>query len=452
MTNDPQELQPNHVQDLLELQDFKSLRLLFKELELADISDTFAQLDTRSCIALFRLVPRARRAELYSHLPLELQTDLIAELPTVIISSLLNEMDPDDRTRLFETFDEQTRNEVVAYLNPQEQAITKRLLSYPEGSIGRLMTPDFMVLNQSMSVAQALQHVHWNVHLPEEYLHQLFIVDASGILQGEVTLATLVTCDPSSKLLRDVMRRSSVAFRPEQEDQEAIDIFQKYDRLYVPVIDDSRRVIGLVTADDVFDLAQDEATEDIQQFGGHSALEDSYFQTPISTMFWKRAGWLAFLFLSSVFCGETIRLYESSLAKWGFLAFFLPIITSAGGTSGTQAASLIIRGLAIRELQAEDAFRVLVKELTIALFLGSCLAVMGFGIALFWDLSHEVGTVVFSALLCVVVFGVVSGSMLPFIFSKLKLDPAVVSSPFITTLVDLTGIMILFKIAVSVLS
>ena len=213
------------------------------------------------------------------------------------------------------------------------------------------------------------------------------------------------------------MRKTNIVLEPEQEQNDAVEIFRKYEYTIIPVVNQQRKLIGIVTADDVFDVAEEEATEDIQQFGGHAALEDSYFATPILTMLRKRAGWLAFLFISGFISGEAIRSYEDTLAQWGFLMFFLPIITSAGGNSGTQAASLVIRSLAIKELALKDASKVLLRELVMGVSLGTILATIGYFLALSWGLGTQVGVIVAASLVTVVIFGVISGSMLPFILA-----------------------------------
>ncbi len=442
-----QSLSTEFLKSTLELRDFKTLRRIFNENEIVDIAEKFSDLATPECIALFRLVPRNRRPDLFTHLALDSQKELIGEFPKVVMASLLNEMEPDDRTSLLEELDDVARDYVLQALAPEERQIARQLLSYPEQSVGRLMTPDFLALNSSMSVSEALHFIHWTIHVPVEYLHHLFVVDSDSQLIGEVSLASLVVCDPPTMLISSIMKKNIIFLTPEKEEAEAVEIFRKYERSSIPVVDTHKKLIGMVTSDDVFDVAEEFATEDIQQFGGHSALEDSYFGTSLITMFQKRAGWLAFLFLSSIISGQTIRSFESLLSKWGFLVFFFPIVNSAGGNSGTQAASLIIRGLAINELSLKDVWRVFRKEIVLSLLLGIVLGAIGFLIALKWGLGKEVGFIVASSLVCVVMFGVFFGSMLPFVFRSIGLDPAVVSSPFITTLVDFTGIIILFNFA-----
>lgn len=431
----------------LDYRDFKFLRACFKDNELADIAEIFSELEISACISLFRLVPRSRRPDLFSYLEFERQEELLEEFPDVLIASLLNEMEPDNRTKLLEELSVEIRNKILLQLDPEERQVAWKLLSYPEDSVGRLMTPDFLALKHDMTVSQALDKIHWNTALPVDYLNYLFVTDHEGVLIGEVSLASLVVCDPRSMQINEIMKKNYVALDPLQEAEEAVEFFRKYDTNFIPVVDEKKKLLGIVTSDDVFDVAEEEATEDIQQFGGHSALEDSYFQTPFFTMVKKRAGWLAFLFVGGFISGEALRGYEDMIAKWSFLVLFLTTINSTGGNSGTQTASLIIRGLAINEISLKDAPRVFRRESLIGITLGFILAFIGGLRALSWNLGLAEAAVIATVVVLVVLIGVVAGSMLPFLFRAVKLDPAVVSSPFISTIMDLTSVILLFNIA-----
>ncbi len=431
---------------LLELRDFKTLRKTFKEAEQADIGEFLSEAPLDICVALLRLVPRNRRSDLFSYIEEERQVELVEELPDEIVTSFVNEMEPDNRTKLLENVTTETRDQILQRLDPEEESIARQLLSYPEDSVGRLMTPDFLALDPYMTVAEALESIRWKTSIPPEFLHYLFVTNTKGELMGEVSLASLILSDPANLPISQVMKQTHVTLTPFQESGEAVELFRKYDRNYMPVVNDKGVLVGIVTADDVFDVAEEEATEDIQQFGGQAVLEYSYFQTPILTMVRKRVGWLAVLFLSGFLSGHAIRNYEDTFSQWSFLMFFLPMIIAAGGNSGTQSASLVIRGMALNEISTQDAWRVFCREMAVGLLLGLCLASIGYFLPSIWGLDPRIGIVISMSLVCVVIFGVLSGSMLPFLFRALKLDPAVVSSPFISTLVDLSGILILFNI------
>jgi magnesium transporter len=438
------------LRSLLSFRDFKAIRSLLKEQELADIAEVLSELNVSECLGVLRLVPRQDRATVFSHIDHDRQKTLVSTLPDLIMIPLLNDMEPDDRTALLEDIEDELRDRILLKLSPEEREVASQLLSFPEDSVGRMMTPDFMTLKADMSVSQALKYIHWNTSLPAEFLHHLFVTEDSGMLLGEVSLGSLVICDPPNLLVSDVMGKNHVNLSPYDDAYRAVELFRKYDHLYIPVIDNERKMIGIVTSDDVFDLAEEEATEDIQQFGGHAALEDSYFATPVFTMFRKRAGALAVLFVGGFLTSEAMQAYNDILAHWSFLAFFVPLIIASGGNSGTQAASLIIRGLAINEFEGSDTLDIFKKELLIGVILGLFLTLLWCIRAYITDISLPVSIAVGISIIFTVIFGVVSGAMLPFLFRVLRLDPAVVSSPFISTLVDVTGILIFLNVAILV--
>lgn len=437
----------DYLKATLEIKDFLTLKELFRDLEPADIAEPLSELSVLDCIVLFRLVVKIKKVEVFSYLKMERQLELIESLPDVLVTSLLNEMDPDDRTQLLEGLPEELKHRILLRLSPEERNVAWKLLSYPEDSVGRLMTPDFMILKEGMNAKQSLDYIRWSSELPPEFLNLLFIADDRGRLSGEISLAELVKADPPSVLVKDIMSVSTLALEPEASKESALEIFKKYDRLIVPVVDEEQKVIGIITADDMFDVAEDEATEDIQQFGGQGALEQSYFQTPLLVMIRKRAGWLCLLFFGMLFSGSILRHYEGAVEQLAYLVIFLPMVISAGGNSGTQSASLIIRGIALNEMEEQHWRDVFKRELVIGIALGFLLGTLGFLRASIWGYGFKICFVVAFTLLCVVIFGALSGALLPFFFRKMKLDPAVVSSPFITTIVDLSGIAIFINVA-----
>lgn len=440
-----------YIRVLYDHENTKMLREVFSNTEEADIAEAFDSLSLEMSVALFRLVKREKRSEVFSLLSFDRQVELLEKLPDEVVSSFLNQMEPDDRTKLLEDLPVTVRNQVLLRLNPEERRIAWRLLSYPEDSVGRLMTPEFMSVQSHMTVGQALDKIRWNDGIPVRYLHYIFILDEHNRLIGEVELGELVTCDPPSTNIQDVATPSTVFLKPESEASDAVEAFRKYDHNYIPVINEQKEIIGVVTADDVFDVAEEEATEDIHQFGGSAALEDSYFLTPFKTMIVKRAGSLAILFLGMLITGAALKHYDKTLNKFTYLVFFLPIVLSSGGNAGTQAASLILRGLAINEMEPRDWWRVLSREVFIGLTLGLMLAIMGYIRAFSWGYDPYIGVIVALTLVAVVTWGAISGSMLPLLFKTTKLDPAVISSPFISTLIDLTGVLVFINIAIWVI-
>ncbi len=434
---------------LLQQRRFKSLRQIFRTSEIANISEAFRDLSVQHCIALFRLVPRLRRSELFSYLPFERQEELLEELPEIVVLSIINDMEPVDRTRLLEELPTDISSKLIARLDPEERLIARQLLSYPEDSVGRIMSPEFLKIPTGRSVQDALQDIRWNgVQFRENLLHNIFVVDHNQRLIGHITLAALVMADPPTQMVDELMDTTQESLLASADEGQAVDYFRRYDRPYIPIVDADQKLVGVVESDDIFDVAEEEATEDIQAFGGQSSLEDSYFQTPFLTLLRKRGGWLSVIFMMSMFTANALEYFEGTIEKMSFLVFFLPLIISSGGNSGSQAASLIIRGLAVKEMELRDWGRVLGRESLIGLGLGSMLGLLGFW-RVFWvsELGASAGVTVAISLIGVVLFGAIAGSMLPFLLKSLKLDPAVSSSPVISSLVDIFGIIMLFQLA-----
>ncbi|MFW7378239.1 MAG: magnesium transporter [Oligoflexus sp.] len=434
---------------LLQGRQYKSLRNIFKRMEVANISEIFVELDVNADIALFRMLPKIKRAELFSYLPFDRQEEMLEQLPEVISVNLLNDMEPVDRTRLLEDLPEEISNQLILKLNPEERKMAWQLLSYPEESVGRIMSPEFLVIHSGMNVGEAIASIRWNgSKIRESLLHHIFVTDARGVLLGHLSLAALVMADPPTLMVDDLMDRNQEALSVLADESLAVDHFRKYDRPYIPVVDEEGVLVGIVEADDVFDVAEEEATEDIQAFGGQSTLEYSYFQTPFFTLIKKRGGWLGLIFLMSMFSANALENFNETIKTMSFLVFFLPLVIASGGNSGSQAASLVIRGLAVREMEASDWLKVLSRELAVGVALGSFLGALGYWRAV-WigGLDYIAGFTVALSLIIVVCFGATAGAMLPFLLKLFRLDPAVSSSPVISSLVDLFGILVLFNMA-----
>jgi magnesium transporter len=447
MSEQSADIQGQELKARLENRDIRGVKQFFRTHEIADISETLAYMPLSEALPFFRLLPRSRRAKVFAYLPLERQEELLAELPQVITTAIVNEMEPDDRTKMLEELPFEIRNKLLLNLSPEERRIAWQLLSYPEDSVGRLMTTEIMELNASARVNDVMERLRWAREIPQEQLNVLYVTDANRQYIGDVTLAGLVTADPPTKKIEELMTGKQAAIKATDDQSVAVDFFRKYDRSYLPVVDEDNILLGIVTADDVFDVAEEEATEDIQQFGGQSTLEDSYFQTPLLTLFRKRAGWLGILFAGGTITAATLRHYEGYAVSMAWLVFFLPLIVSAGGNTGSQTASLVIRGLAVKEMELRDWFRVLWREFVVALGLGVVLASLGYARAVTWDLTPLVGAVVAASLLGVVLFGAIVGGLLPFLFKRLNLDPAVSSSPLLAQLVDIIGAVIFYNTA-----
>ena len=432
--------------------DFKKIRTHFKSMESADISELLEQVDIVQSIVFFRLVPKKSRSDVFSFLTSERQMEMIERLPDQVVISLLNDLDAVDRTKLLEELPSELSGKLLQMLSPEERAIATKLLSYPEDSVGRMMNPEFVCLRSSLTVAQALDEIRWNgSQYSENLLSKIFVVDEEGQYLGFLHLAALILTDPPSKAVEEVTIRNYSSLSVLDSETDAVDFFRKYDEPYIPVLGEDGQLLGTVEPDDIFDVAEEEATEDIQQFGGQDALEDSYFQTSMRELIQKRAGWLAVLFVGMMFTANAMEHYDWTIAKYQYLMFFVPMIMSSGGNSGSQAASLMIRGLAVKEVAPRDWFKVFSREVWIGLALGLILGILGYIRVMIGGKDYMVGAIVSLSIVSVVLFGALIGSMLPFLLKLIRLDPAVSSSPVIASLVDIIAIVTYFQIAIAFL-
>lgn len=447
MTEAKQSSLPHEFELWLSSKNYKAMRPVLKSAEPADIGERLAELPIAELVVLFRLIPRSRRAQVFAYVPFERQEELLEALPEAVVSTLLNDMEPDDRTRLLEDLPFEIRSQILLKLSPEERSMAWQLLSYDEDSVGRLMNPEFIAVRGELKVSDALEFIRWTVRDADELHSFLFVIDPDGRYKGEVSLASLILADPPTLTLEQIMDSATVALAVTDDKGAAVDFFRKYDKAFSPVVDSEGILVGVLTADDVFDIAEDEATEDIQQFGGTATLEDSYFDTPGFTLLRKRAGWLCALFVSEVFTGTALRHYDEAIAEMRYLVYFVPLVISSGGNSGSQASSLVIRGLAVREMELKDWWRVFGRETLMGLGLGLILGSIGFLRAWTWEHNLLVSFIVGISLIGVVLFGSVVGAVMPFCIKRMKMDPAVSSSPFIASLVDVAGIVIYFNAA-----
>jgi magnesium transporter len=447
MEDSQQSSLPQEFELWLSSKNYKSMRPVLKSAEPADIGERLSELPTSELMVIFRLIPRSRRAQVFAYIAFERQEELLEALPEAVVSTLLNDMEPDDRTRLLEDLPFEIRSQILLKLSPEERSMAWQLLSYDQDSIGRLMNPEFIAVRGELKVSDAIEFIRWTVRDADELHSFLFVIDPEGKHKGEVSLASLILADPTSLSLDQIMDSATVALKVTDDKSVAVDFFRKYDKAFSPVVDHEGVLVGVLTADDVFDIAEDEATEDIQQFGGTATLEDSYFETPGFTLLRKRAGWLCALFVSELFTGTALRHYDEAIAEMRYLVYFVPLVISSGGNSGSQASSLVIRGLAVREMEISDWWRVFGREIVMGLGLGLILGTIGFVRAYTWDHNLLIAMIVGLSLIGVVLFGSVVGAVMPFFIKRMKMDPAVSSSPFIASLVDVAGIVIYFNAA-----
>jgi magnesium transporter len=370
----------------------------------------------------------------------------------------LNAMSPDDRTVLLEKLPSPTSKEVLRLLTPAEHAVAVSLLEYPEHSVGRLMTPDYVSVREHWSVQQVLDHIRTHGQ-DSETLNHVYVVDDRGALIDDIRTRELLLA-PLTNRVSDLVDGQFVALAASQNQETAVAIFKREDRSALPVVDEQGKLVGIVTIDDVLDVAEEIATEDIQKIGGMEALDEPYMDISLFRMVKKRAGWLVLLFLGEMLTATAMGFFEKEIARAIVLALFIPLIISSGGNSGSQASTLAIRALALGQVTVSDWWKVMRREVWSGLALGLVLGSIGFLRISIWSAFSNiygphwfwVALTVSFALIGVVLWGTLAGSMLPFILRGLGFDPATSSAPFVATLVDVTGLVIYFGIAAVVLS
>jgi magnesium transporter len=437
--------------------DFGRLRDMVRNRPASDLAAVLTDLSLEDQVLVFRILPRKAAAATFEYLSGDDQHALIKTMASEDVAALLNDMAPDDRTMFLEELPAEVTRHLLAQLTPEERAVAVGLLGYPEGSIGRLMTPQYVAVREDWTIAQVLDYIRAHGQ-DSETLNVIYVVDDRGALIDDITIRTLLLASPAD-LVRSVMDRRFVALKATAEQETAVRVFRGEDRTALPVTDTAGVLIGIVTVDDVLDVAEAEATEDLQRFGGSEALDEPYMQIKFVRMIQKRAGWLTALFLGEMLTATAMGFFEHEIEKAVILALFVPLIISSGGNSGSQASTLVIRALALGEVKLIDWWRVMRRELGAGLALGSILGVIGFLRITIWSSFSTiygehwllVAMTVSLALVGVVLWGTLVGSLLPFLLRRLGFDPAVSSAPFVATLVDVTGLIIYFSVGLVVL-
>lgn len=440
------------IAEMIAARDFEGLRVALSELPAPDVAEVLVDLPEGDEACLFRLLPRELAAEAFTHLSSADQETLVSRLSGEVLSNILNDLPPDDRTRLLGELPGEVTRRLLTVLSPEEMRVARTLLGYPENSIGRLMTPEYVAVRMDMTAAAVLEHVRAN-GAGKETLDELYVIDERGKLLDHLRLAQVVLARPDARVA-DIVDGQFVSLSAFEEQEAAVSVFRKYGRSALPVIDSGGILLGIVTVDDVLEVAKQEADEDIQKFAGQAAIEDPYFDTGVWTMIRKRGTWLVALFVGELLTSNALSAYEHAFEIVPSLVLFIPLIISSGGNSGGQSASLILRGLTTREITPGDWWRVAVREAGTGLALGLLLSVVGFARVWFMPpkgvdgaMIAQVGFSVAGGVIGCVMMGAIVGALLPMFFKRLGADPAVTSSPFIATLVDVTGIIIYFAVA-----
>lgn len=445
------------IEEVIHRRDFNALRGLLEKWPPSDAAQLIQGLATEDQVVVFRILPRKLAAAAFEYLTLDEQELLLRAMAQEEVAALLNDMAPDDRTLLLEELPAAATRRLLALLTPMERAVAVSLLGYPENSIGRLMTPDYVAVNQEWSIQYVLNYIR-TYGQDSETLSMIYVVDEQSVLIDDIRIRQVLLA-PLTNHVSDLMDRRFVALKATDDQEAAVALFRREDRNALPVTDSTGVLIGIVTIDDVLDVAEEEATEDIQRIGGSEALDEPYMQIGFTRMVRKRASWLVILFLGEMLTATAMGFFEREIQRAVVLALFVPLIISSGGNSGSQASTLVIRALALGEVSLRDWWRVIRREFFSGMALGAILGAIGFLRISVWSIFSTiygpywllVALTVSLSLLGIVLWGTLAGSMLPFLMRRLGFDPATSSAPFVATLVDVTGLVIYFSVGMLIL-
>ncbi|MHC2334542.1 magnesium transporter [Bradyrhizobium sp. USDA 4454] len=425
-----------------------------------DIVDALNAREPEEAAQLLRSLPSEKAIEVLDLPGLDNTCEILAELPIDTAVSLLSGVSDDRAADIFKELVEPLRTTLLNGLNPETRNVISGLLAYPERSAGSIMTTEFVSVPSTWTIAEVLHHIRM-VERTRETVYSIFVIDpVKKTLIQAVPLRRLISADPHANVLTAAPARKPLMIAPEADRMEAARLISRYDLLAVAVVDGPGHILGIVTVDDVIDAIVEESTEDAQKFGGMEAIDEPYLRIGFGEMIKKRAGWLCALFLSEMLTATAMQSYQSELEKAIVLTLFIPLIMSSGGNSGSQATSLLIRSLALHEVRLRDWWRVAVRELPTGIVLGAILGLIGIIRITLWQTlglfdygPHWVlvAATVGAALVGIVTFGSLCGSMLPFILKRIGFDPASASAPFVATLVDVTGLVIYFGVAAVIL-
>jgi magnesium transporter len=435
----------DQINEYLAREDLTSLQAYLIEQHPADIADALELLDDDQRVVIFDLLQIDVAAEVLDETLTEITRKLTDALPDEKIADLLDEMPMDDAAEVLSELQEGRAEDLIGLMEPEEAAEVQNLLSFPDDSAGRMMTTKVVRLKDSWTIEQALEYTR-DIDEDVETLAYLYVVNQSQQLVGVIPVWSLLTSQPG-KPISELMEPDVISVNADTDQEEAARALSQYDFFAIPVIDHNQRFLGIITHDDVIDILVDEFSEDMQRLGGSEPLEYTYFSTSIPRMIRKRIGWLLLLFATATLTGSIMRFYEDTLAAVLVLSFFVPLLIGTGGNAGSQMTAIIIRAIAIGEVHFRDILRVFSRELITGVILGSILGIAGLTRAVTWGTSTEVAITVALSIFALVIWANLVGMVLPLLAQRLHIDPTVISSPLVLTLVDTTGLLIYFNLA-----
>lgn len=439
----------DHISNLISQNRLTEIRQLgWNDFLIPDIASLLISLEKSDRVILFRVLPRSVAAEVFSYLEKEDRNSLLKALTHEETRYLLSNLRPDDRTALFEELPGQVTQRLLNLLNPDDLKEARLLLGYPKESVGRLMTPDYVAVRPHWTIQEAIKHIRLKAR-NSETLHTIYVTDKSWTLLDSLELSLLILADPQ-ETVETVMDHNFISLSAFDHREVAVKTMQKYDVFSLPVVDSDGILLGLVTFDDVMDVAEEEATEDFHRTAAVTPLKASYRESSIKDLVSKRIGWLIALVFVSLLSSGVIAIYEETLQTVIALTVFIPLLLGSGGNAGAQASTLMVRAIATNDVDISEWMRVFLRELMVGLLLGVCMGILS---SIFGSIrgGFEIGLIVGLTMLAVILAANLIGVMLPFILTKMRLDPAVASNPLITSITDVLGLLIYFAVATMVL-
>ncbi len=438
------------IRELLGKGQYTRLRQIITELNDADIADYLEEMEEEEVIKIFRILPKDMAADVFSYLEIDQQQFIITSLSDKDAGRIIDNMMSDDAKELMEEMPANVVKRLIANTSPDTRQAINHLMRYPEDSAGSVMTVEYVDLKEHQTVAEAIERIR-KVGVDSETINICYVLDNKRTLVGTVALRYLLLSDPDA-VIGDIMHRNVVSIRTLMDQEEVARQFKKYEFTAMPVVDNEDRLVGIITVDDVVDILEEETTEDIEKMAAVMPSDKPYLKMTVFDAFKKRIPWLLLLMISATFTGSIITSFEKELSRYVVLTAFIPMLMDTGGNAGGQASAIIIRGISLDEIIFSDWPKVIWKEIRTALLCGLVLSVCNFGrLMLFDDVSVYVALVVCITLMMAVIVAKIVGATLPMIAKKIGLDPAVMASPFITTIVDAISLLIYFRVAETVL-
>ena len=438
------------IQELIRDRKYAEIKQMIEEWNSVHIGDILEELDMNSALILFRILPKDMAVEVFSYLPYEKQMSIIQAITDAEIKNIIDELYFDDLVDILEEMPANIVKNILKHAKPEERALINQFLNYPENSAGSLMTIEYVELTKDMKVSEAIEHIKKTAP-DKETIYTCYITNNNRKLGGIVSLRRLILSD-RDLIIEDIMNTDVITVNT-TDDQEAIAaIFKKYDLIVLPVVDNEGRLTGIITIDDIVDVIDQENTEDFQKMAAMIPSEEKYLESGTFFLAKNRITWLIVLMISATFTGAIIRRFEDVLQSVVVLASFIPMLMDTGGNAGSQSATLIIRGLALGDVEPKDIVKILWKEFRVSMLVGLIMALINFARILIFDgVGIKVGAVVSITMFVTIVLAKIVGAMLPIGARKLKLDPAIMASPLITTIVDAAALVVYFLLATAFL-